>query len=108
MSRLVFTIIIPVQSYDHSVALSVVLSIVLGNHFTIGLLLIISQYLSIYLSTGQNFTHGYFDNKLLENDSYCRQDKLWSNRRERAGGQSLGHPLDVCPVLVWGYKGKET
>ena len=64
--------------------------------------------ISIYLSTGQNFTHGYFDNKLLENDSYCRQDKLWSNRRERAGGQSLGHPLDVCPVLVWGYKGKET
>ena len=67
MSRLVFTIIIPVQSYDHSVALSVVLSIVLGNHFTIGLLLIISQYLSIYLSTGQNFTHGYFDNKRSTN-----------------------------------------
>ena len=56
--------------------------------------------ISIYLSTGQNFTHGYFDNKLLENDSYCRQDKLWSNRRERAGGGRVLVTHWMC-ALCW-------
>ena len=67
-------------SYNHSVALS----IVLGNHFTIGWLLILSQYLSVRTYSWLLWQQQI--NKLLQNDSHCIQDKLWSNLGERCGG----------------------
>ena len=92
-------------SYNHSEPLS----IVLGNHFTIGLSLIISQYLSVRTYSWLLWQQEI--NKLLENDSYCIQDKLWSNLGERCGGAGAtvltsvrsqnGYLMLCCHEKVW-------